>query len=140
MGEEPQRGEVGVQILREDPAEVGFDPRRPREARVVARDPQRQPVRRETPERRAGGVQGLLQEPEGTPPAPVVAELGQWGVQARSYRGYSDGNSVAESEEPDRIHPLADRLRLHPHHGHETQCVAQKRFDEALGKRAGVTS
>ena len=40
VSEEPERGEVGVQLLCEDPAEVGFDPRRPREARVVARNPQ----------------------------------------------------------------------------------------------------
>ena len=141
VGKEPQRGEVGVQVLREDPAEVGFDPRRPREARVVARDPQRKSVRRETPERRAGGVQDLLQEPEGAPSAPVVAELGQGGVQARSHRGYDDGNSVADSEEPDRIHPLADRpsapLCIT---GREIECVAQKCLEEALGKRAGVTS
>ena len=39
LRDEPERGEVGVQILGEDPAEVGFDPRRPRETRVVARDP-----------------------------------------------------------------------------------------------------
>ena len=140
VGEEPERGEVGVQVLREDPAEVGFDPRRPRETRVVARDTQRESVRRETPERGAGRVQDLLQEPEGTPPAPVVAELGQWGIQAGSCRGYHDRNPIGESEEPDGIHPLADRPRLHPHHGHETQCVAQKRVDEALGKCAGVTS
>ena len=78
--EKPERGEVGVQVLREDPAEVGFDPRRPREARVVARDAQREPVRGEAPEHLAGRVQGFLQKPERAPAALVVAELGQEGV------------------------------------------------------------
>ena len=140
VGEEPERGEVGVQVLGEDSGEVGLDPRRPREARVVARNPQREPVRRHTPERGAGRVQVLLQEPEGAPPAPVVAELGQRSVQTRSHRGHDDGNPVAEGEESHRIHPLADRPRLLPHHRREAQCVAQKRLEEALGKRAGVAS
>ena len=140
MREKPERGEVGVQVLREDPAEVRFDPRRPREARVVAPDPQREPVRRETPERRVGGVQGLLQEPESAPAAPLVSELGQRRIQARSRRGYYDRDSIAESEEPDRIYPFVDRRWLHPLHGRETQCVAQKRLEEAFGKRAGVAS
>ena len=140
MGEEPERGEVGVQVLREDPAEVGFNPRRPREARVVARNPQRQPVRREAPERRAGGVQGLLQEPECASPTPVVSRLGQRGVQACAHRGDNDGNSIAEGEERHGIHALADRPGLRAHDGRESQGVAQQRFDEALGERAGVAS
>ena len=39
VGEEPERGEVGVQVLGEDSGEVGFNPRRPREARVVTPNP-----------------------------------------------------------------------------------------------------
>ena len=140
VGEEPERGEVGVQVLREDPAEVGLDPRRPRETRVVARDPQRDSVRRQTPERRAGGVQGFLQEAKGAPPAPVVAELRQGGVQTCPRRGCYDRNSIAEGEERDRIRLLADRLRPHAPDGRETECVAQKRLEEALDERAGVAS
>ena len=70
----------------------------------------------------------------------MISEFGQGGVQARSHRGYHDGNSIAESEERDRIHPLAEHPRLHPHHCRETQCVAQKRLEEARGKRARVAS
>ena len=138
MGEEPERGEVGVQVLGEDPGEVGFDPRRPCEARVVARDSQREPVRRDTPERGAGRVQVLLQEPEGAPPAPLVAELGQGGIQSRSRRGRHDRNSVAEGEEAHRIPPLVDRPRLRLHHRSEAQRVAQKSFEETLGECLGV--
>ena len=140
VGEEPERGEVGVQVLGEDSGEVGFNPRRPREARVVTRNPQREPVRRHSPERGAGRVQDLLQEPEGAPSAPVVAELGQGSVQTRSHRGHDDGNPVAEGEEPHRIHPLADRARLLPCHRREAQRVAQKRLEEPLRKPAGVAS
>ena len=140
VGEEPERGEIGVQVLREDPAEVRSDPRRTRETCVVARDAQREPVRREAPERRAGGVQGLLQESEGAPPAPVVSELRQGGVQARSRRGGNDGNPVAEGEEPDRIHPFVDRRRLRVRERREAERVAQKRLQEAFRKGAGVAS
>ena len=136
--EEPERGEVGVQVLREDPAQVGCEPRRPREARVLARDAQRESVRGEAPAHRAGRVQSLLQEPERAPAAPVVAELGQEGVEARAGRGNDDGHAVAEREEPHRVPPLADRRRFRAREGGEPERVAQQRLDEALGERAGV--
>ena len=138
--EKPERGEVRVQVFREDPAEVGFDPRRPREARVVARDAERETVGGEAPEHRAGRVQGLLQEPERAPAALVVTELGQEGVEARSRPRNDDGNPVAESEEPDRIQAIVDRPGLGARNGRETERVAQQRLDEALGERAGVAS
>ena len=71
---------------------------------------------------------------------PVVPELGQGGVEARARRGHDDRNPLAEGEEPDRIHPPADRLRLRPHQGREAEGVAQERFEEAFGERAGVPS
>ena len=58
----------------------------------------------------------LLQEPEGAPSAPLVAEFGQRRVQARPLRCHYDRNSVAESEEADRIDLFAERPWLHPHH------------------------
>ena len=140
MREKPECCEVGVQVLRKDPAKVGFDPRRPREARVGPCDPHREPVCRKAPERRAAGVQGLLEEPECAPPAPVVSELWQGGIQACARRGYYDGNSVAAGEERNGIHALADRPWLRAHDGRETERVAQQRLKEALGKCAGVAS
>ena len=138
--EKPERGEIGVQVLREDPAEVGFDPRRPGEARVVARDAQREPVGGEAPEHRAGRVQGLLQEPERAPAALVVAELGQESVQARAGPRDDDWNPVAEREQPDRIDAIVDRPRLGARDGRKTERVAQQRLDEALRESTGVAS
>ncbi|MDD9987389.1 MAG: hypothetical protein OXQ31_14025 [Spirochaetaceae bacterium] len=138
MGEEPERGEVGVQVLREDPVQVRLDPRRPRQTLVVTRDPQREAVRREAPECRVGGVQHFLQEPERGSAAVVVSQQAQGGVQAPFHRGHHDGHTVTEGEEANRIHPVADGPWRRWREGREPERVAEQLLHEALRKRARV--
>ena len=49
VAEQPERGEVGVALFREDALEVRLDPRGAREARVVADDAQRDAVADDAP-------------------------------------------------------------------------------------------
>ncbi len=78
-----------VALLGEDPRQVRLDPRRPREARVVAQDAEREPVAGEAPERAFGGVQVLLRQAEGAAPPAAVAEGGRRACRARGPRARS---------------------------------------------------
>ena len=75
MQEQPQCREVGEEPFGEDLLKVGLDPGRPREARVVAHEPQGGAVRGNPPQRPVLGVQVLLEELRSRPPPGSVPKL-----------------------------------------------------------------
>src|SRR5690606_12378995 len=106
VGEEPEGGEVGVELFGEDAREVRFDPRGAGEARVVAQDAQGVPVGREAPEGAVLGVEVLLREAEGAPAAAAVAEVRREGVETARRRRDDDGHAALERAPADRIAAL----------------------------------
>ena len=74
VGQEPQRGKVGVEFLLEDELEVGFDRGAPGEAGVVAQDAQLRAVGDDAPQAAVLSVEVLLHQAVGRLPPAFAAE------------------------------------------------------------------
>ena len=74
VGGEPERREVGIELLGENEVEVGFDVGGARKARIIAEDPELRSVRDHAPERVGLGIQVLLHQAVRGQPATVTAE------------------------------------------------------------------
>ena len=108
---EPERREVGVQLVLEDQVEIRLDEGRPGKARVVPQEPEPRAVRSQAPQRGVLGVEVLLQETVRRLPPVFLTETGVGPVEVVVPRGEQDRNRGLERPVADPEHPAASRKR-----------------------------